>query len=102
MDKLALSAAELALVKRILKEHVAPGTKVLAFGSRVRGTWRASSDLDLALVTKCPLDISTRSKLEFGFSESDLPFRVDVVDMSTVEPAFAAVIEREGVVVTID
>jgi predicted nucleotidyltransferase len=102
MDRLALTTSQLALVRGILKEQLAPGTKVLAFGSRVRGTWRASSDLDLAIVTKCPLDISTRSKLEFGFSESDLPFRVDVVDMSTIEPAFAAVIEREGVVVTID
>jgi predicted nucleotidyltransferase len=102
MDKLALTASELALIKGILKEQLGPGMKVIAFGSRVRGTWRKSSDLDLAIVTKIPLEMSIRSKLEFGFSESDLPFRVDVVDMSTVEPAFAAVIEREGVVLPID
>lgn len=97
MASIALAPSELDIVKRILRENLATGVTVLAFGSRVRGTHRATSDLDLAISSEVPLDMATRSKLEFGFSESDLPFRVDVVDLSTAEPQFAALIKQEGV-----
>ena len=63
-------------------------------------TWTAKdhSDLDLAIVGDGPLDFRTKTLLEEAFEESDLPFRVDVVDWATVSEGFHAVIGRGYVV----
>ena len=95
--KLHLTEHELNEVRGILRCALSGEQKVIAFGSRVKGTHRPTSDLDLAIAGDTSLSLALRSKLEFGFSESDLPFRVDVVDLTAVEPAFRAIIESEGV-----
>jgi type I restriction enzyme S subunit len=45
------------------------------------------------------LPLSTRSDLAEDFTESDLPFKVDLVDWATTSARFRAVIEGERVVV---
>ena len=74
-----LNPEQLAEVKRILAEH-APGCEVLAFGSRVDGSARPASDLDLVLRGPGKLDWRFLERLKDAFSASDLPFMVDVVD----------------------
>ena len=58
---------------------------------------KTTSDLDLAIVSDTPMTISTRSRLEFAFSEADLPFRVDIVDLLSVEAGFQRVIQDDSV-----
>ena len=94
--RLALEPAELALVVAILSAHV-PGREVWAFGSRTTGRAKPFSDLDLALEGSELLPLAERAALAEGFEESDLPFRVDLVDLLTVEAGFGARIRREGV-----
>lgn len=67
------------MVRGILHKHV-PQHEVWAFGSRA--TWAAKefSDLDLAVIGDKPLSLSVSSSLRDDFSESDLPYKVDVVD----------------------
>ena len=50
MPDLDLDPRDLAAVRAILRRHV-PEFAVRAFGSRVRGTARRTSDLDLAIMT---------------------------------------------------
>lgn len=88
-----LDAESLATVKRILAEHV-PGCEVRAFGSRVEGSARKFSDLDLALVTHERLDRRQVEALKDAFAESDLPFQVDVLDWHAVSATFKKVIDR--------
>jgi type I restriction enzyme S subunit len=88
---------ELRIVRRILKDHV-PGHPVWAFGSRATGRAKPYSDLDLAVITEAPLSLATRSALAEAFSESDLPWRVDVVDWSTTAEPFRRIILRDKVV----
>ena len=76
-----------AEVVRIL-EASAPGFEVWAFGSRVSGTARRNSDLDLMLVGEEDLDWRAVEALKDAFSESDLPFSVDVVDWRRTSPEF--------------
>jgi predicted nucleotidyltransferase len=64
-----------------------------------KGTAKPYSDLDLALLGDQPLPLSTRSDLAEDFTESDLPFKVDLVDWATTGPRFRKVIEGERVVV---
>ncbi len=87
-----------AIVRDILRTHV-PGREVWAFGSRARGTAKRYSDLDLAVITDEPLPVAVMAALADEFSESDLPWRVDVVDWAVMGEAFRRVIERDRVVV---
>ena len=87
---------EMALVRVILAAHLPPGATVLAFGSRVKGAHRPYSDLDLALDAGRPLSLDEHARLAEAFSESDLPFKVDLVDLRLASDAFRRHIEAEG------
>lgn len=87
-----------AIVRDILRRHV-PGREVWAFGSRARGTAKRYSDLDLAVIGDEALPMAVMAALADEFSESDLPWRVDVVDWAVTAEAFRRVIERDRVVV---
>ncbi len=89
-----LQPDHLALVKQILAQY-APGCEVRAFGSRVRGTVKDHSDLDLALVGGGPLTLEHLSRLQEAFEESDLPFRVDVLDWGSVSEEFRQLIDQQ-------
>ncbi|MHB8765812.1 MAG: nucleotidyltransferase family protein [Deferrisomatales bacterium] len=82
-----LPDAHLAEVRHILATLV-PDLEVRAFGSRVAGTARKHSDLDLALVGADRVDWRTIEALKDAFSESDLPFSVDVIDWSAAPASF--------------
>ncbi len=87
-----------AIVRAILHEHV-PQYEVWAFGSRVRGTAKPYSDLDLAILTDRPLPLETSAALREAFTESDLPWKVDLVDWATLDESFRKIIEHDKVVV---
>ena len=96
---LDLAQEHLAEVRRILKHHV-PGRTVRAFGSRVQGNAKPFSDLDLVVMGDSPLDFRRLAALKDAFAESNLPFRVDVVDWAATGEAFRGIIdERYEVVV---
>ena len=86
------------IVRRILQKHV-PHYSVWAFGSRAKWTAKPYSDLDLAIITDKPLPLDVSGSLSDDFSESDLPWRVDVVDWATTRESFKKMIERDKVVV---
>ena len=78
---------------RILAEHL-PQCEVRAFGSRVCGSAKDYSDLDLAIVGRQTLDADMLRHLVEAFQESDLPFRVDVLDWHAVSEKFQTIISR--------
>jgi type I restriction enzyme, S subunit len=86
------------IVRDILRRQV-PDYEVWGFGSRVTGTAKRYSDLDLAIIGDTALPPAVRAELEDAFSESDLPWRVDVVDWATTGATFRAIIMRDKVVV---
>jgi predicted nucleotidyltransferase len=86
------------IVRDILRRHL-PQAEVWAFGSRVTGTAKPYSDLDLAIVADQPLPLATRAALAEAFSESDLPWKVDLVDWATTGQPFRRIIERDKLIV---
>jgi predicted nucleotidyltransferase len=84
----------LETVRAILSRHV-PHYEVRAFGSRVSGPAKNYSDLDLAVVAPGKLNADTVRHLKEAFEESDLPFRVDVLDWNETSPDFQKVIEKD-------
>jgi len=89
-----LAPGHLEKVRTILQKHV-PQCEVRAFGSRVNGTPKDYSDLDLAVVGSGKLSDDTLRRLKEAFEESDLPFRVDVLDWHATSPEFQKVIEKQ-------
>lgn len=96
--KLDLSENEYEIVRAILKQKL-PNTEVRAFGSRVTGKARPYSDLDLVIMTQTPIPLSELAALREAFSESDLPWKVDLVDWASTSTKFRAVINQDNVVV---
>lgn len=84
------------IVRRILQKHV-PHFSVWAFGSRAKWTAKPYSDLDLAIITDKPLTLDVSASLSDDFSESDLPWKVDIVDWATTSESFRKMIERDKV-----
>lgn len=96
--RLDLSAAQLAELRRLLREHV-PTSRVWAYGSRVTGGAHEGSDLDLVL--RDAADPEKRSAgltaLRMALSDSTLPMLVDVHDWADLPEHFRREIERAHV-----
>ena len=86
----------LKIVQEILKKFVSD-REVWAFGSRAKWLAKEYSDLDLCVVGDTPLSFRTLGLIEEAFDESDLPYKVDVVDWATTSESFRKIIEREKV-----
>jgi predicted nucleotidyltransferase len=75
------------IVKAILAQYV-PEAKVYVFGSRVSLTAKLHSDLDLVIMNQKATPVKRLYLLQDAFAESDLPFRVDVLDWHTISKDF--------------
>lgn len=92
---LDLDPASIAIVKTILEKHLA-NAEVKAFGSRVTGSAKEFSDLDLAIIAEEKIPIEELNELRFDFSNSNLPIMVDVVDWYAISEEFRHVISKES------
>ena len=88
---LQISDSEWQQVSAIL-QHYLPQYEVWAFGSRVKGNAKPYSDLDLAIISDTPLPLPLLAEIAEAFSESDLPWKVDLVDGATTSERFGQVI----------
>lgn len=91
---LDITAEQLIEVRDILA-RIVPGVPVFAYGSRVKGRSKQFSDLDLCLRSKRPLPALTMFELRDAFSESDLPFRVDISQWSELSDSFREIISSD-------
>ena len=93
-----IAEAALAEVCDILRRHVPPGVEVFAYGSRVHGlNLKPFSDLDLCLRGPASVPWEIVARLRLDFEDSDLPFRVDVVDWARLRRDFREVISGDFV-----
>jgi len=90
-----LNDKEVAIVQHILATTT-PEHEVRAFGSRVHGRGlKPFSDIDLAIMTTQPIASGLLCELQEQFAESDLPYKVDIVDYAAASPRFRDIIEQE-------
>ena len=78
------------IVRGVLRAHLPQGARAYVFGSRAHGGARRYSDLDLAIEWERPLGLDVIGEIADALSESDLPYKVDIVDLSIVDAAFRA------------
>ncbi|MDR3291994.1 MAG: nucleotidyltransferase domain-containing protein [Methanobrevibacter sp.] len=84
---------EMEIIKNILNKHL-KDCKVLVFGSRLKMTHKPFSDLDLAIICKEKLKLRNISDIEYEFSMSNLPYRVDIVDYNRASKEFQKIINN--------
>src|SRR5438477_13052842 len=96
-EALDLSPDDRRLVRAILTAHLPAAAKVWVFGSRVSGRARRYSDLDLAIDAGRPLTLDETAILAEAFSDSDLPYRVDIVDWRAIGGGFREIIAEARV-----
>jgi predicted nucleotidyltransferase len=87
---LEMEPRHLDIIKGILKKYP---YSFYAFGSRVKGKARRFSDLDLLFKDQIPDNIV--SHIEEDFEESDLPFKVDLVNWAYCTSSFKEMIEPD-------
>lgn len=78
-EQVAVSAEHLRFLLNEIERYV-PKATVWAFGSRVDGTHRPTSDLDLAVHCNKETAKKDLPKLNECLIESDLPFKVQLLD----------------------
>jgi predicted nucleotidyltransferase len=88
-----LSHENLTLLKQLITEYI-QGCEIRVFGSRIHGTAKPYSDIDIALKCAKPIDRRALSRLKEALQESTLPIRVDVLDWDSISEEFRGVIEE--------
>jgi predicted nucleotidyltransferase len=90
--RLDVSDADRRIVLAILREHLSADATVWVFGSRATGRARRYSDLDLAIDAGRPLSLDETARLREAISDSDLCYRVDIVDWQAIGDHFRSLI----------
>ena len=98
-NDLTLSVAEWGEIQCILQQLL-PETEVWAFGSRVKpNTPKPYSDLDIVIRGQQPLSLELSAELDEAFDESDLPWKVDILDWHTTRLGFQRIIKEHYAII---
>ena len=61
-----------------------PEAKIYLFGSRARGDYVATSDIDIAIDAKDPLSMTQKGQIVSMIDALNIPQKVDVVDLNRI------------------
>ena len=95
MDAIDIRPQDLAIVRDILNNALPNNARVFVFGSRAKNTTKRSSDLDIAIDLGRSLTRSEALELADQFEESDLSYRVDIVDLCSVTDVFKSIVTNQ-------
>jgi predicted nucleotidyltransferase len=90
-----LSPVQLSLARQLIGQHI-PHQTVVVFGSRVSSTVKPYSDLDLCIMNNTPLPPLHLISLKEAFSNSDLPFRTDILEWAKLSDEFKTIIQKNN------
>jgi predicted nucleotidyltransferase len=93
--ELDLDPQHMRLVRDVLRRLVPEDATVWVFGSRSKGTARRGSDLDIAIELNRPLTRAESEGLRIAFEASDLPYKVDVIELNGIGATFRAAISQD-------
>lgn len=68
--------------------------KLYVFGSRAKNRARKYSDIDLAIDSQ-ELTPQIKTKLEFTFENSTLPYEVDIINLNDIDNKFKNLIQKD-------
>jgi len=89
---------DLEQTRRIVLEGLGQlEARVWLFGSRARGAARRGSDIDVAVLPLEPLPAGTLGRIAEALENSLVLPTVDLVDLTSAEPALIERVERDGI-----
>ena len=94
-----LQSTYLKIVLQILQKHLPPKATVSLFGSRATGKAKKFSDIDLVVQAENPISNEILVTLANDFEESDLPYKVDIVDWTTIDKSFQERIKNDTILI---
>lgn len=68
--------------------------KLYIFGSRAKNRAKKYSDIDLAIDSQ-ELTPQIKTKLEFTFKNSTLPYEVDIINLNDIDNKFKDLIQKD-------
>ena len=81
-----------------MSEHLrGTGARAFLFGSQARQTVHPASDVDVGVLPLTPLPAGLLSTIREALEESTVPFAVDLIDLSSADPAFRKRVLQEGI-----
>jgi hypothetical protein len=84
----------LALVQSILCSALPKTSEVWIFGSRATKTVKPFSDLDLFIKSSEEINNAVLAQCAFALEESNLPYKVDLLDWSKINQNFQNIISN--------
>ena len=87
-----ITEKEELIIKNILKKY---DFEVYCYGSRVKGNFTKSSDLDMLVKSETKIPSATIFELEEEFNRSLLPFIVNISDYNAVDKDFLELIKPD-------
>jgi predicted nucleotidyltransferase len=94
-EHIDLKSEHLSIVKNILRLHLPSSSKVWLFGSRSTGNAKKFSDIDLLIDTGFIIPLKKITELNLAFEESNLPYKVDIVDAAAISEPFLINIQSQ-------
>lgn len=82
-----VSEDEKSFLLSVFQEYLPAGTEVFFFGSRIDGTHKTVSDLDILIRGNGPIDLETLALIRDSIEVSDMPYKVDLLDDTALSPA---------------
>lgn len=89
-----LTEQEEQIIKTILKPYM-NGFNFYYYGSRVKGNYEKTSDLDILIKGNSKFSYDLLETLKVLFDKSDLPFIVNFVDYYSIDESFYNLIEKD-------
>jgi uncharacterized protein len=74
-----------------------PDAKIYLFGSRARGTYRHTSDIDLAIDTGHQISSLEMAKAQHSIELSNISQKVDLIDINSIPLHMREIILKEGI-----
>lgn len=89
-----ITKAEEIIIKSILKDF-ADKYSFYFYGSRVKGNFEKSSDLDILIKGKIRISVDEFAKLNEKFDESKLPYVTNLTDYYAIDEEFYNLIRKD-------
>jgi len=99
-SKSTVYESSLELLKGIIKDvFEGENVKVVLFGSRARGDYFETSDIDIGILPRKEINRGKIALLREKIENSNIPYKVDVVDLSQASKVFTDKVLEEGVII---
>jgi hypothetical protein len=99
-SKTSIYESALELLRNMVKDIFAgEEVVVVLFGSRAREDYLKTSDIDIGILPKGTMNKDRLTLLRERMENSNIPYKIDVVDLSETSEEFTQKALREGIII---